>query len=107
LSLSGDCCSGAYIFHGWDATQPLTPRSANYLFNKWKRASAIRPRLTIHSFRSGFATYLYAKTNDALLVSKETGHSNISTTSRYIHLSSGDARVSNGGLRRLDGAPLF
>ena len=71
-------------FNGRYPGKPLSPRQAQNRFNKWKKLSQIRCRLTIHSFRAGFATLLYQTTRDLLLVAQAMGHHNIQTTEHYI-----------------------
>lgn len=72
------------LFPGRDPEQPLSVRQAQVRFDKWKNLSGIRSRLTIHSFRAGFATSLYRTTRDSLLVSRALGHSKVQTTIGYI-----------------------
>lgn len=72
------------LFPGYKQNVTLSPRQASNRFNKWKMKSGIRHRLTIHSFRSSYASRLYLKTKDPLLVSYALGHSSFETTKRYI-----------------------
>ncbi|PKN04962.1 MAG: hypothetical protein CVU74_04205 [Deltaproteobacteria bacterium HGW-Deltaproteobacteria-9] len=74
------------LFPGQHINHPITARQAQYLFIKWKLQSGIRKILTIHSFRSFFATSLYEVTKDLLLVSRALGHQDIRTTARYIDM---------------------
>jgi len=61
-------------------------RQVHKRFQKWKHEAGISERLTIQSFRVGFATVLYRSTNDILLVSLAMGHHGIRNTKRYIHV---------------------
>ena len=63
----------------------LSCRQASNRFEKWKGISEIRKNLTIHSFRSGYATQLYKSSKDPLLVSFAMGHCSFNTTRRYIN----------------------
>lgn len=63
----------------------LSSRQVSYRFEKWKVISGIRKNLTIHSFRAAYASQLYKKTKDPLLVSYALGHSSFETTKRYIN----------------------
>ncbi len=74
----------APLFPGRYIHRPLSFRQAQARFDKWKNLSGIRKDLTIHSFRAGFATLLYRTTGDILLVARAMGHSDISTTDRYV-----------------------
>ena len=62
----------------------VSGRQVSYRFEKWKIVSGIRKNLTIHSFRAAYATHLYKKTKDPLLVSYALGHSSFNTTRKYI-----------------------
>ncbi|MBS3944571.1 MAG: site-specific integrase [Melioribacter sp.] len=63
----------------------LSGRQVSYRFEKWKVISGIRRNLTIHSFRAAYASQLYKKTKDPLLVSYALGHTSFNTTMRYIN----------------------
>ncbi len=78
--------TGAYapLFPGRYAYRPLSFRQAQARFDKWKNIAGIRKGLTIHSFRSGFATLLYRATGDILLVARAMGHSDIRSTDHYV-----------------------
>jgi len=73
-----------FLFPGTRPDCHMTARQAHARFNHWKTGSGIRPGLTIHSFRAGFATLLHQATGDALLVSRALGHADIRTTARYV-----------------------
>lgn len=73
------------LFSGKSLNVKLSSRQASNLFIKWKKKSGIRKNLTIHSFRAGYATLLYKKTKDPLLVSYALGHSSFNTTKWYIN----------------------
>ncbi len=53
----------------------------------WLDAAGIAKRVSPHGLRHTFATHLYARTSDLLLVKRALGHSDISTTEIYTHLS--------------------
>ncbi|MBI5809219.1 MAG: site-specific integrase [Ignavibacteriales bacterium] len=72
------------LFPGKELNKKLSSRQASNRFEKWKRISGIRKNLTIHSFRAAYASQLYKKTKDPLLVSYALGHSSFETTKRYI-----------------------
>ncbi len=72
------------LFSGRSPDTGLTPRQVQRRFEYWKTASGLRPILTIHSFRAGFATALHRHSRDVVLVSRALGHKDIRTTLRYI-----------------------
>ena len=72
------------LFHGETAHVFLSGRQASNRFEKWKKVARIRDTLTVHSFRSGYASRLYQSSKDPLLVSHALGHSSFTTTERYV-----------------------
>jgi site-specific recombinase XerD len=66
----------------------LTARQAQERFERWKAVAGLRPELTIHSFRAGFATALHHGCGDVMLVSQALGHKDLRATLRYIKLYS-------------------
>lgn len=72
------------LFPGRNLVDPLSPRQVQLRFEHWKALAGLRPELTIHSFRAGYATRLHEVTGDTLLVSRALGHRDTRVTSRYI-----------------------
>ena len=64
----------------------ITTRQIDRRFTHWLKWSGINRKLTVHSMRHYFATNLYKRTNNLILVSKALGHRHISTTQIYTHL---------------------
>ncbi len=73
------------LFPGSNINTYLSSRQVSYRFEKWKAISGIRKNLTIHSFRTWYASQLYLKTKDPLLVMHALGHSSFSSTKHYIN----------------------
>jgi integrase/recombinase XerC len=67
----------------------LSPRQVAYRLEYWLNAAGIDKPLTPHSLRHTFATRLYARTNDLLVVKRALGHRQIATTEIYTHLVDG------------------
>lgn len=67
----------------------LSPRQVAYRLAYWLREADIDKPLTPHSLRHTFATRLYARTNDLLVVQRALGHRQIATTEIYTHLVDG------------------
>lgn len=76
------------LFQGRVPGTGLAPRQAQNRFERWKAVARLRPELTIHSFRAGFATALHHGCGDVMLVSQALGHSDVRPTLRYIKLYS-------------------
>ena len=53
----------------------------------WLNRAGIARSITPHGLRHTFATHLYARTSDLLLVKRALGHRDISTTEIYTHLA--------------------
>ena len=67
----------------------LSPRQIAYRLDYWLKTAGIDKPLTPHSLRHTFATRLYARTNDLLIVQRALGHRQIATTEIYTHLVDG------------------
>jgi site-specific recombinase XerD len=63
-----------------------TPSHVNGGLKKW--CPLIKKRLHFHLARTSFATNVYERTEDVYAVSKLLGHTNISTTQKYLKVSS-------------------
>lgn len=67
----------------------LTARQVARRLDAWVKAAGIGKRLGPHALRHTFATHLYAKSGDILIVQRALGHANLSTTQVYTHLVDG------------------
>ena len=81
--MTDDCNPTHPLFYGSNPGSGLTAKQAWIRFDKWKKLSGIRRGLTIHSFRAGYATKLYQKTGDVLLIARAMGHADVKSTERY------------------------
>jgi integrase/recombinase XerC len=67
----------------------LSPRQVGYRFAYWLQEAGIEKAITPHGLRHTFATRLYSRTGDLLVVQRALGHRNIATTEIYTHLVDG------------------
>ncbi len=90
------------LFPGRTPSAGLTVRQAQRRFQYWKSVAGIRPGLTIHSFRAGFATMLHRHSLDIVLVSRTLGHGDLRPTLRYIESSAGELpQIMEGAFREI------
>lgn len=66
---------------------PLTTRGVRFILTKYTSAEGINHHFSPHDFRHAFATALVNEGLDIRKVQALLGHSNISTTQRYTHVS--------------------
>lgn len=67
----------------------LTTRQVARRLDTWVGAAGIGKHLGPHALRHTFATHLYAKSGDILIVQRALGHASLSTTQVYTHLVDG------------------
>ncbi|MBU1179454.1 tyrosine-type recombinase/integrase [Patescibacteria group bacterium] len=66
---------------------PMTPRSMQRLVEKYSHLAGITKRITPHTLRHTFATDLLANDADIRSVQSMLGHSSITTTQVYTHIT--------------------
>lgn len=71
----------------------LTPRMVQMMIQKYARRLGIYKQITPHTFRHSFATKLLMQGGDLRTVQTLLGHSNLSTTQIYTHIS--DQRIKD------------
>lgn len=69
---------------------PFTQHQTVKLFSKYRKEAKINPKLTFHSARHSFATWLIQAGVSIYQVSKLLGHSDLRTTEIYSHLQQSD-----------------
>lgn len=67
----------------------LTARSVDRIIKKYSQNSGIIRKVSPHTLRHTFATHLLDAGADIREIQEMLGHSNLSTTQRYIHLTPG------------------
>lgn len=70
-----------------NSNNSLTKRAIADAFHKYLVIANINKNLTVHSIRHSFATHLLESGVDLYTIKRLLGHSNISTTTFYLHLA--------------------
>lgn len=73
----------------------LTPRSVQRMVKKYALKAGIAKTVTPHVLRHSFATHILKKGGDIRSVQELLGHSNISTTQIYTHLTNKDLKKTH------------
>ena len=66
----------------------LSDQSVRFMINRYAKLAGIEQHITPHMFRHSFATLLLEQDVDIRYIQKMLGHSSISTTEIYTHVSS-------------------
>ena len=73
--------------------KPLTPRNIQKIIQKTSRKAGIQKKVTPHTLRHSFATHLLESGTDIRVIQELLGHSNLSTTQLYTHVSQEQIRA--------------
>jgi site-specific recombinase XerD len=77
------------FFQKSDPQKSMDTSSAQKLYYSAKRAAGIHKQGGIHALRHGFATHLLEAGCDLPRLQRMLGHSNVTTTMRYLHVTAG------------------
>jgi len=76
-----------WLFFGFDRTKPMHRGSAQRIYYSACELAGVGYWAGIHSLRHAFATHLLEQGTDLLVIKRCLGHSALSTTAQYCHLS--------------------
>jgi integrase/recombinase XerD len=86
--------------------QPFDIQTAQRIFYRCKRTAGIAKHGGIHSLRHAFATHLLESGVDLHTIQRLLGHSDISTTTRYLHLKQSELASTGSPLDLLQQAGI-
>ncbi len=75
-----------YVFTG-HGSKPMSVRMAQRIVNDAAQEAQIKKRVFCHALRSSFATHLLESGVDIRYIQQLLGHASISTSERYLHVS--------------------
>lgn len=76
-----------WLFPGEDKDKPLTTRSVERVMDKAAQKAGITKPVTVHTLRHSFATHLLESGVDIYYIQRLLGHTNIKSTSIYLHMT--------------------
>lgn len=79
-----------YLFESYIPGRPYSERSVQNLFNRSVERAGITKPVSFHTLRHSFATHLVEDGVDVIIIQRLLGHSNLKTTSVYLHLQNYD-----------------
>ena len=91
-----------FLFPGLFADKPLAATNIQLAFRKAKNMAGISKPATVHTLRASFATHLLEAHTDLRTIQLLMGHSDVSMTANYIHLSTAHIASVRSPLDRCD-----
>ena len=92
---------GEWLFFGFDRAKPMAIGTAQRIYHLACAAAGVANARGIHSLRHAFATHLLENGTDLLVIKRCLGHSSLSTTAVYCHLSAEHLRQVRSPADRL------
>lgn len=79
-----------YLFQNHSTGERLTTRTIQMVFQSKRDLLGFPKEATIHCLRHSFATHLLLSGTNIMVIQKLLGHSKLSTTTVYLHLTTAD-----------------
>jgi integrase/recombinase XerD len=80
-----------YLFFNPNTLKPLSTRTIQTTYSTYRDSLNLPKDSTLHSLRHSFATHLILSGVNIVVIQKLLGHSDIGTTSKYLHLTNAEA----------------
>jgi integrase/recombinase XerD len=90
-----------YLFPSRRPDRPISPSSVQKICKAALKASGLKKRVSPHTLRHCFATHLLEAGADVRTIQVLLGHSHLSTTARYTHVSTARLHATSSPLDRL------
>lgn len=84
-----DEAKNAWLFQGQRMGQPLSKGTAQNIYVRAIVASGVKRKKGLHTLRHSFATHLLEGAVEITAVQEMLGHTSLTTTSRYLHVTAG------------------
>src|SRR5438132_13090564 len=94
-----------WLFPGQDASRPLNPVSLHRACRLAATAAGLDKQVTVHTLRHSFATHLLESGTNIRVIQLLLGHSNLSTTARYMQVATSTIHGTVSPLDRLGPPP--
>jgi integrase/recombinase XerD len=76
-----------WLFPGWRTGRHMNEATLQLTCKEAARRAGIAKRVTVHTLRHSFATHMLENGTDVRIIQSLLGHSRITTTARYTHVS--------------------
>jgi site-specific recombinase XerD len=86
---AADGTKNAWLFAGATPDQPLSKGTAQNIYLRAVAAAGVRRKKGIHSLRHSYATHLLEAGAEITAVQRLLGHTSLTTTARYLHVTAG------------------
>lgn len=86
---AADGARNAWLFAGVHPDEPLSKGTAQNIYLRAVAAAGVRRKKGIHSLRHSYATHLLEAGAEITAVQRLLGHTSLTTTARYLHVTAG------------------